>query len=264
MASAVDFSKKSIVVITGASKGIGQIIAIELARHLNQNSIFVLLARSQGGLDETKKQIYEVDKSITVLNYIVDLSKPDLNEYNDIFSKVLSSIDSAGIEFGYIFHNAGHVGVLKETTELTNLQVWREYYDLNFFSAVLLNSVFIQKIRTIAPQLVVINITSMVGRIPFSNLSMYGSGKAAREIFFKVLSEEQPKVVVLNYSPGPVQTEMFDSICDTAESTELRKSFNEIREKSVLTTDQTVGKLLNILEKGDYKSGDTIDYYDRA
>lgn len=262
MACAVDFSKRSIVFITGASKGIGRTISIELARHFNQNSIFVLLARSQAGLDDTKKQITEIDKSLTVLTFNVDLSKPDLNEYNDIFSKVLSSIDSAGIEFGYFFHNAGHVGVLKETTQLTDLQVWREYFDLNMFSAVLLNSVFIQKIRPIAPQLIIINLTSLVGRVPFSNMSMYGSGKASREIFFKVLAVEQPKVIVLNYSPGPVDTEMFNSICDTAESAELRQNFKEVREKSVLTADQTVGKLLGILEKGDYKSGDTIDYFD--
>jgi len=262
MSSAVNFSKKSIVFITGASRGIGQTIAIELARNLNQNSIFVLIARSQEGLDETKKQILTVDKAINVLTYVVNLSKPDLSEYNDIFSKVLSSIDSSGIEFGYIIHNAGHAGVLKETTDLTDLQIWRDYYDLNMFSAVLLNSVFIQKIRPIAPQLVVLNITSLVGRIPFGNMSMYGSGKAAREMFFKVLAVEQPKVIVLNYSPGPVDTEMFNSICDTVESEELRKSFREVREKSVLTRDQTVGKLLGILEKGDYKSGDTIDYYD--
>lgn len=261
---AVDFSKKSIVFITGASKGIGQTIAVEMSRRFNQNSIFVLLARSQDGLDQTKKSISEVDKSITVLTYLIDFSKPDLKAYSELFANVLDTINTTGIEFGYIFHNAGHVGILKETTELVDLQAWREYFDLNLFSAILLNNVFLQKIRTIAPQLVVVNITSLVGRIPFQNMSMYGSGKASRELFFKVLAVEQSKVIVLNYSPGPVLTDMFNSICDTAEDPGLRQNFQELRSTKVLTTDQTVGRLLNILEKGDYKSGDTIDYFDRV
>ncbi|XP_050310688.1 sepiapterin reductase isoform X2 [Anthonomus grandis grandis] len=260
---AVNFSKKSVVVITGASKGIGQTIATEISSRLNQNSILVLLARDNNGLDETKKRIAEIDKSLTVLTYSLDLSKPDQESYNSIFNEILETIDTKDIEFGYIFHNAGHIGTLKETTELTDLAQWRQYYDLNLFSAVLLNSVFIKKLRPIAPQLVVVNITSLVGRMPFANLAMYGSGKASREIFFKVLAVEQPKVTVLNYSPGPVLTDMFNTICDSAEDPELKKNFQETREKSVLTTDQTVTKLLTILEQGDYKSGDTIDYFDR-
>ncbi|XP_030768042.1 sepiapterin reductase-like isoform X1 [Sitophilus oryzae] len=264
MANAVNFLKKSIIVITGASKGIGQTIAVGLARNLSQNSIFVLIARSEKGLEETKKQIGEIDKGITVLTYVTDLSKPNLEVFVDIFNKVLNSIDSTAIEYGYVFHNAGSVGVIKETTELGDLQTWKDYYDLNLFSTVLLNNVFIQKIRPIAPQLVVVNITSLCGNKPFTNLSMYGSGKAARQLFFKVLAVEQPNIIVLNYSPGPVKTEMFDSICDTADSKELRDSFEKVRNTSVLTTNQTVEKMLEILEKGDFVSGDVIDYFDRV
>ncbi|KAF7267060.1 hypothetical protein GWI33_019663 [Rhynchophorus ferrugineus] len=264
MASTVDFSKKSIVIVSGASKGIGRTISVELARNLNQNSIFVLLARSEQGLDETKREILEVDKAITVLTYVTDLSNPDIGTYNDIFTKVLTLIDSTGIECGYIFHNAGFVGSIKNTTELNDLQVWRSYFDLNMFSMVLLNNAFIQKIRPIAPRLVVVNITSLCGSKPFVNLAMYGSGKAARQLFFKVLAVEQPNITVLNYSPGPVKTEMFDSICDTADSKELRDDFQKVRNSSVLTTQQTVEKLIDVLEKGDYTSGDVIDYYDRV
>ncbi|XP_060522809.1 sepiapterin reductase [Cylas formicarius] len=264
MAGATNFSKKCIVFVTGASKGIGQTIAVESARQVNQDSVFVLLARSESGLDKTKQLILEIDKSLTVLTYKVDLSKPDLNLYNDIFKQVLKSIDSSGIEIGLIFHNAAHVGVLKDSTELSDLQVWREYYDLNLFSAVLLNNAFIKHIRPIAPQLVIVNISSLAGKVPFANSAMYGSGKAARELFFKVLALEHKNIIVLNYSPGPVQTDMFDMVCDVAQSDEVRSTFQEIRANTVLTTNQTVSKLLEVLEKGDFKSGDTVDYFDRV
>ncbi|CAH1183049.1 unnamed protein product [Ceutorhynchus assimilis] len=212
------------------------------------------LTRSQEGLDQTKSLI--ISESLTVLTHIVDLSKPD----KALYENMLSNIDLSGIEVAYLFHNAGHVGVLKQTTELNDLQTWQQYFDLNLFSAILLNNAFLAKI--LGPKLVVVNITSLVGRVPFANMSMYGTGKAARELFFKVLALEQPNVTVLNYSPGPVLTEMFNSICDKADSEDLRLQFQQMRQSSVLTTTQTVAKLLDILHKGAYKSGDTIDYFD--
>lgn len=114
-----------------------------------------------------------------------------------------------------------------------------------------------------ASQLCIINISSYAGKGPLANLAMYGSGKAAREIFFKVLSIEEPNIFVINYSPGPVDTDMFNTIVNTAQSDEVKKSFKEIKDTSVLTPPVTVNKMLDILEKGDFKTGDSIDYYDR-
>ncbi|XP_056634227.1 sepiapterin reductase [Diorhabda sublineata] len=261
--NSIDFTSKAIVFITGASRGIGRTIAIEISRKLEQNSILILLARSKSGLEETKTQIAEVDKSITVETIAVDLSKPDINEYNDIFKKVLSNVDTKDIKTAIFFHNAAHIGTIKKTTDLTDLEVWREYYDLNMFSCVLLNNVFVKHMRPVAPQLCVINISSLAGKTPLSNLGMYGSGKAARELFFKVFALEEPNIIVFNYSPGPVDTEMFDSIVQTAQSEDVRNSFREIKNSSVLTPAKTVNKLLDIIEKGDFKSGDCIDYYER-
>lgn len=263
MSLSVDFGKKMIVFVTGASKGIGRSIALELSRKLHHNSIFVLLARSMKGLEETKAQIQEVDKSITVQTYSVDFANPSLQEYEQLFEKVLSTIDTNDIHFGIFFHNAGSLGTLRNTTEFTDLSTWQSFFNLNLFSVSLLNSVFIKRMRSIAPQLVVVNVTSMAGRSPFVNLGMYGSGKASRDIFFKVLAVEEPKIIVLNYSPGPVDTDMFDNIVENAESDEVKNSFKNVRETTIVPVGQTVNKMLTILEKGDFKSGDTIDYFDR-
>ncbi|CAG9812784.1 unnamed protein product [Phaedon cochleariae] len=261
--SAVNLSQKSIIFVTGASRGIGQTISIELSRKLDQSSVLVLLARSKKGLEETKAQILEVDKSLTVQTYVTDLSKPDNEVFTKLFQEILNSVDTKDIRLGMIVHNAGLTGTVKRTTDLTDLVTWREQFDLNLFSAVMLNSLFIKHIRPIAPQLVVVNITSLCGRAPFANLAMYGSGKAAREIFFKVLALEEPHIVVCNYSPGPVDTDMFNNIIETAQSEEVQKEFKQVKETAVLTPFQTVSKLLELLEKGDFKSGDTIDYFDK-
>ncbi|EFA08713.1 sepiapterin reductase [Tribolium castaneum] len=261
--TSIDFARKALVVVTGASRGIGRTIALEIARNLNQNSILILLARSSNDLEQTKNLILEVDKSLNVITESVDLSSADVPTYEKIIDKATASVDTTGIEFGIIFHNAGTTGEIKRTTDLTDVKIWREYYDLNLFQVTALNSVFVRRIRPIAPQLVVVNITSLCGRTPFKNLAMYGSAKAARELFFKVLALEEENIIVLNYSPGPVDTSMFDSIITNAQSEEVQESFKKVKESTILTCEQTVGRLIALLEKGDFKSGDTIDYYDR-
>jgi NAD(P)-dependent dehydrogenase (short-subunit alcohol dehydrogenase family) len=123
--TSIDFSKKAIVVVTGASRGIGRTIALEISRNLNQNSIIVLLARSEGDLEQTKNLIQEVDKSLTVITHAVDLATADVKTYEAILEKSTSAVDTTGIEFGIIFHNAGTTGDVKQTTDLTSYRAWR-------------------------------------------------------------------------------------------------------------------------------------------
>ncbi|XP_030767999.1 sepiapterin reductase-like [Sitophilus oryzae] len=261
MACAVDFSKKSIFLVSGASQGIGREISIKFAQNVNKNSIFILLARSLEGLEETKKRISKIDNGLTVLTHAIDLSKPNLEKYNQLFDQVLKTIDSTGIEYGYIFHNAASNGEMKRISELSNIQTWREYYEFNLFSAVLLNNAFLEKFSPVAQKLVVVEISSACAIVPYPHLVLHGTSKAARQNFFKVLAAEQLNIIVLIYCPGAVRTEMFDLMCKTAEPIEVRRAFQEITDKNILTTDQTIGRLVEILRKGDFKSGDIVDYH---
>lgn len=68
---------------------------------------------------------------------------------------------------------------------------------------------------------------------------------------------------VLNYSPGPVETDMFYEACKGFGDKELKSQFKEMLEKKTyLTCEQTVNRLLNILKDRKYKSGDHVDYFD--
>lgn len=75
---------------------------------------------------------------------------------------------------------------------------------------------------------------------------------------------ENPDVNVLSYSPGPVDTDMFKIVCESMADPKMKKMFNEMREKNtVLTTEQTVNRLVQILKEHKYKSADHVDYYDK-
>lgn len=61
------WGQRTFAVITGASQGIGRSIAIEFSRLLGPESIILLLARSLPNLENTKKQILEVNACINVM-----------------------------------------------------------------------------------------------------------------------------------------------------------------------------------------------------
>lgn len=48
----------------------------------------------------------------------------------------------------------------------------------------------------------VVNISSLCALKPFKSWTLYCTGKAARDMMFKVLAVEEPDVRVLNYAPG--------------------------------------------------------------
>ncbi len=72
---------------------------------------------------------------------------------------------------------------------------------------------------------------------------------------------------VLNYAPGPVLTEMATKHIQQDPNTdpELRQwSLDKMAKGEYLKTEQTVDRLMEILEKDKYESGDHVDYFDKV
>lgn len=261
MANAIQLNQKIFFVVTGASRGIGQALAIENSSKMLPGSVVVLLARNGQDLESTKEQILLRNPQLLVDTYSVDLSKPSID---DITAKLQTSFDKSdqNFELAYIIHNVGSIGdVTKRAKDLNDIELWRQYYDLNVFSIATLNSAFMKMFS--ATKTFVVNITSKCGVDPFESFALYCSGKAAREMFFKVLATEEKNVLVLNYSPGPVDTEMTIDVQANSCSPDIQNMFRGLRDaKTILTPLQTTKRFLEIVEKGDYNSGDHVDFYD--
>lgn len=261
MTNAVQLNKKIFFVVTGASRGIGQAMAIENSSKMLPGSVVVLLARNGRDLESTKEQILMRNPRLQVDTYAVDLSAPRIDEITQNLQLSLSK-SSGGFELAYIIHNVGSVGdVTKKAKDLNSIDVWRKYYDLNVFSVATLNSVFMELFNE--TKKIVVNITSKCGIEPFESFALYSSGKAAREMFFKVLALEEKNVLVLNYSPGPIDTEMTVDVQANSCSPDIQNMFKGLRDaKTILTPLQTTKRFLEILENGNYNSGDHVDFYD--
>ncbi|CAB3372714.1 Hypothetical predicted protein [Cloeon dipterum] len=256
----MEWNKKSFVVVSGASKGIGRTIAVEFSNKVAPGSKFVLLARSKSGLEETKSLCCP---NVLVETLSVNLESPDEQTLKDFLSAAAANPEV--YERAVVVHNAGSLGNLQRTAkDFDDLDEINKYFNLNVGSMILLNTLFLQAFpESDAYKRLVVNITSLCGIKPFQGFSMYCTGKATREMFLKVLALEEPTVTVLNYSPGPVLTDMADEILAGLQCHELRKPFEDLRSNGqYLTTEKTVEKLMQLLESGKFKSGDHVDVFD--
>jgi NAD(P)-dependent dehydrogenase (short-subunit alcohol dehydrogenase family) len=58
----------------------------------------------------------------------------------------------------------------------------------------------------------IVNITSLLSVKAYPSFTQYSVGKAAREAYFRGFATENPSCRVLNYSPGPVDTDMHTEV----------------------------------------------------
>ncbi|GMT20174.1 hypothetical protein PFISCL1PPCAC_11471, partial [Pristionchus fissidentatus] len=104
------------------------------------------------------------------------------------------------------------------------------------------------------------------------SLSYHACGKAAREAFFRGLAVEEPSLRVLNYAPGPVLTDMYKIVQEKSYDPTIRNAYTVSENgKSAaqsdvhaaqLSPEQTVTKLVRILNEDAYESGAHVDYFD--
>ena len=139
-----------------------------------------------------------------------------------------------------LISNAGSLGHL-DRVETLNLSQFKQAYDLNIISSTYLASKVLQKYASQKDTKIhLVNISSLAAVQPFSNWSLYCSGKAARDMFFKVIAQENESadsnIRVLNYAPGPLDTDMQHEIRTslTYKDEDTKKSFIKMKEEGTL------------------------------
>lgn len=83
------------------------------------------------------------------------------------------------------------------------------------------------------------------------------------DMFLKCLTFDCPNIKTLNYSPGPMDTDMGKDMMNINGSESMRKSFKEMFDLgTIIKPLDSARKLFQILNKNSFTSGDHIDYYD--
>jgi NAD(P)-dependent dehydrogenase (short-subunit alcohol dehydrogenase family) len=174
-------------VVTGASRGIGRAIALELAnRGFDTVATMRDPAAGAGLAAETEGRLRVRRLDVT------DPSTFDVP--NDL--RVL--VNNAGIDTDYL------------PVEFANIEDWRRLFETNVFGVVALTAAAIPTLRANRPSVVcTITSSSIIAAVPF--YSAYRASKAAVSAFCDSLRVEVAPfgIRVVEILPGPVDTDMF-------------------------------------------------------
>ncbi|TFK05149.1 microtubule-actin cross-linking factor 1, isoforms 1/2/3/5 [Platysternon megacephalum] len=255
---------KAACILTGASRGFGRSLALLLAPRLEAGSVLILVARSQGALAELEAELQCSFPGLKVNSVPADLSTEDgLQLVRRVVQDKLPGV--ADLEWLLIINNAGSVGdISKSFVDFTSPAEVNSYLAFNVTSALCLTSSILNAFPE-HPGLckTVVNISSLCALKPFKSWTLYCIGKASRDIMFQVLALEKPDVRVVNYAPGPLDTEMQQLARTKSGDPEVRQQFLNMKySEQLLDCNVSAQKLVNLLLEDTFSSGAHIDFYE--
>jgi len=195
--------KNKVVIITGASSGIGEATAIKLAQN---GAKVVLTARRKDKLENLKDKIKSNGGEALVVTG--DVTKPE--DFKNVVNQAIDSFGTVNV----LVNNAG----LMPLSYLAKLKTeeWNTMVDVNLKGV--LNGV-----AAVLPTLIenkgghIINISSAAAYRYFPGGAVYCATKAAVKMFSEGLRQElAPKhgINTTSIEPGAVDTELLDTITD--------------------------------------------------
>ena len=188
---------KKIVLITGASSGIGKATALLLA---NNNFNLIITARRKERLESLKEEISEFSKSeVLILNF-------DIRNKNDV-EKAIDSLPEKWKNIDILVNNAG-LAVGLNTIQDGEIDDWERMIDTNIKGLLYIT-------RQVSPLMIknqkghIINIGSIAGKEVYPNGNVYCSTKHAVSALSKAMRMEmlEDNIKVTEINPGAIETE---------------------------------------------------------
>ncbi|MFN8357458.1 MAG: SDR family oxidoreductase [Spirosomataceae bacterium] len=192
------------VIITGASKGIGRELALQLSK---QQTNLALVARSEAELKQLQEEIGN--------NCLVFVgSVADETFVNSVVTNTLEAFGS----IDFMINNAGY-GIFGSTESYT-AQQWSDLYDTNVKGTFLFSKAVLAAMKTQANGHI-INIASDVAKRVFDGGALYCSSKFAQDAFSAALRKEVRRhgikvsvvysgLVDTNFHPNPHSADKQD------------------------------------------------------
>jgi NADP-dependent 3-hydroxy acid dehydrogenase YdfG len=186
--------KDKIAVITGASRGIGKAIALDLA----SSGVYVILtARNESELHEVLSSITSEGGKASA--FVLDIS----NE--EAVKDFVLSLSAIGSHVDILINNAG-VGSFQPVTE-TDSTMWDQVMDVNVKGTFLMCKHLVPVMKAQGSGHI-ISIASDVSKRTFANGAMYCASKYAQDAFCSALRKEvrEFEIKVSVIYPGKVET----------------------------------------------------------
>jgi sepiapterin reductase len=209
-----------VVVITGASRGFGQALAVSLATSLvdlKHDLVLILWARDGVALRETAALIEERCPSVQTLTRVVDLADTTSlpQHWRTVETVFVPGIATRTI----LIQNAGTLASLQRVADWTDFAWLAPAVAINVTAPMVLSSLFLRWVHSgaaasgclvPAAECAIVNVSSLAAIVPFRCWGAYCTGKAARDMLHRCIAEEEGAagVQTLNYAPGPLDTDM--------------------------------------------------------
>jgi NAD(P)-dependent dehydrogenase (short-subunit alcohol dehydrogenase family) len=199
-------AQNKVIVITGASAGLGRALATESAR---RGARVVLLARRKNVLEGLRNSIS--DNGGNVIAFPIDIGTPDS------VIKAFSMIESRWGRIDILFNVAAVVEPVKRLEHISNAELETSLHT-NVLGLYLVTRETLKRMLA-KREGTIINITSSAAQRPYVGWSNYCSQKAAVDMFTKTvaLEVEHKLIRVAAISPGPFESRMQEVIRNSAE-----------------------------------------------
>lgn len=234
---------KDIVLITGASSGIGRETALKYAK--NEHPVIIICKNNRSALIDLEQEILEMGGR--VLSYVKDVSQ--FNQVSDMFRE----LESQNMIPDILINNAGisYVGLLQDMTP----EEWRRVIDTNLTSAFNCSKCAIPYMLKKHSGRIV-NISSMWGNVGASCEVAYSASKGGINTFTKALAKElAPSGIAVNaIAFGMVDTRM-NAFLDEEEKASL---IEEIPAGRILSPQESADIIYSVSMMNSYVTGQII------
>ena len=213
--------KDRIVLVTGASRGIGKAAALTYAR---AGATLLLLGKTQSALNETYDLI-EAEELAQAAVIPFDLTSKDESAYSELAALIADN-------FGHLDGVLMNAGLLGQRTQIQNYDwnSWQEVMQVNVNAQFLLIKHLLPLLESAPGDASVIFTSSGVGRKGRAYWGAYSVSKFATEALMQIMAQElenTSKVRVNCINPGATRTQMRADAYP-AENPNLLKTAEEI------------------------------------
>ena len=199
------------ILITGASSGIGAVLASLLAK---EGANLIILARRKERLQHIANAILQEHKERIITLVDGDITNPDVQK-----KAVQDAVEQLG-GLDILINNAG-VGAMARIEDYTQ-ETLRHVFEVNFFALFGLTQLALPYLKQGAEPMVV-NISSIVGLRGVPHYGVYGASKFAVTGLSESMRAEFVRygIDVLQVCPGTTQTEFFDVLHQSTSAPKL-------------------------------------------
>ncbi|KAG1871621.1 hypothetical protein F4604DRAFT_1769108 [Suillus subluteus] len=226
-----------VVIITGASRGIGLAVTRSLLKEHNAHVVTISRTRTP----ELSQLIQEHEQSLLTLE--CDIA-------NELALKI--AITRGKDHFGQIDGLILNAATLDPMGRIDNADItlddWKSHFDINFFSLITAIRASLPGLRESKGRIIFVSTGAALRGM--SGSGAYCASKAAMNSLSRMLANEEPSIVSLALAPGGVDTAMQAVLRDTGaqhmKATD-HKNFIDAYNKGILVNPHDVGYVIAAL-----------------